>query len=240
MAIPLLVGADHHQRAALRRRRGAHRPRRHRSRLLATPSVASITHYEVLGVAHDGIDGGDPPRLPAGSPASTTRTTTPTSSGTMAAVNEAYRVLRHPGRRAVYDAELAARGRAPRAAPPTDVPAGQGATRARRRPRRRATRGSSSSAGAAVGGAVVLAAAALDRTERHRRARTTCSSRVRASSSRPTTTPARSRARAPPTTSSSSELVPLDGDCARSGCRPTATARAWATRASQRRGPVTT
>jgi hypothetical protein len=29
--------------------------------------------------------------------------------GAMAALNEAYRVLRHPGRRAVYDAELAAR-----------------------------------------------------------------------------------------------------------------------------------
>ena len=69
-------------------------------------SVAGITHYELLGVAstasteeirrayrrlarvhHPDHDADD--------------------AGTMAAVNEAYRVLRHPGRRAAYDAGLA-------------------------------------------------------------------------------------------------------------------------------------
>jgi hypothetical protein len=51
-------------------------------------------------------------------------------AGTMAAVNEAYRVLRDPGRRALYDSELAARsrqattqpGRSPTASPYVQVP----------------------------------------------------------------------------------------------------------------------
>ena len=44
---PAAGGADHHQRAPLRRRRGADRPRRHRSRLLA----AQICRAERTGVA---------------------------------------------------------------------------------------------------------------------------------------------------------------------------------------------
>ena len=76
----------------------------------------------------------------------------------MAAVNEAYRVLRHPGRRAVYDAELAARDR------PAQRPSRSPATTPLRRvedfsPARFPWRLVLVSAG--IGAAVVLAAAAL-------------------------------------------------------------------------------
>ena len=56
----------------------------------------------------------------------TTPTTRPTTPGQMAALNEAYRVLRNPGRRALYDDELARRERRRepprRATPPPRAP----------------------------------------------------------------------------------------------------------------------
>ena len=79
----------------------------------------------------------------------------------MAALNEAYRVLRHPGRRAVYDAELtavAARRAAPRRPvyPPATAPLVRVDERGPARyPWKFVV------AGAVVGGALVIAAAAL-------------------------------------------------------------------------------
>jgi hypothetical protein len=83
----------------------------------------------------------------------------------MAAVNEAYRVLRHPGRRAAYDAELASRALRRAAAPrPSGPPAKAPLVRvsdggAARYPWRLVVVGS------VVGAAVVLAAAALTEPE---------------------------------------------------------------------------
>ena len=79
----------------------------------------------------------------------------------MAALNEAYRVLRHPGRRAAYDAELVAHAerRAPSrrtAYPPAKAPLVRVDERGPARYPWRFVVG-----GAAVGGALVLAATAL-------------------------------------------------------------------------------
>ena len=152
---PVAVGADHHQRPPLRRRRRAHRPRRHRSRLLAGRVARRIRRPHSVGSSATTRSSGSPRRhrprrsaAPIGSwPASTTLTTTRRGAARWPRVNEAYRVLRHPGRRAAYDAELAAR--AERRATPrrTAYPPAQGAARrASTTAARRATHGSSSSA----------------------------------------------------------------------------------------------
>ena len=78
----------------------------------------------------------------------------------MAALNEAYRVLRHPGRRAAYDAELAARNQRHSTTRPTYPPAKAPLVRVEdRSPARYPWK--FVIGGAVVGGAFVLAAAAL-------------------------------------------------------------------------------
>jgi hypothetical protein len=94
-------------------------------------SFNSITHYEVLGVAPTASQ-----QEIRGAYRRLARVHHPdhdaADTGTMAALNEAYRVLRNPARRAAYDAELtvregfsrtsAARTTVQRAAPPARPP----------------------------------------------------------------------------------------------------------------------
>ena len=230
---PAAVGADHHQRPPLRRRRGADRARRHRSRLLSRVASDVITHYEVLGVADDGIDGGDPQRLSADSPASTTPTTTPADSGTMAARQRGLSSAPPPRAPRRLRRRAGGAGRASRPLPPHRVSASQGTARARRGPR-----------------AGPLPMEVRRRRRRRRR-------RLRPRRGGPDQT---ERTAAPPDNvlepgscvaieanddarevicaGTADDLVVDRGraarrrECARSGCRPTATARAWATPAS--------
>ncbi|HEY5662541.1 MAG TPA: DnaJ domain-containing protein [Ilumatobacter sp.] len=123
--------------AGSRRRPGRHRP----AGALASPAVGPYaagiaTHYETLGVAADA-----PPAAIRAAYRECARRSHPdrAAGGTgaasapladMAAVNEAYRVLGDPGRRALYDRGLAGDVGDVAEAPPRDHPVGATAGRA--------------------------------------------------------------------------------------------------------------
>ncbi len=118
------VRAHRRQRAPIRGGRGAARSRRRRRRLLTTVtgSVEGISHYDVLGVpaTATATEIREAYRRAARrhhpDQAATAAGGDEAPVGAMSAINEAYRVLRDPARRAVYDAQL--RGTNRSAVPP--------------------------------------------------------------------------------------------------------------------------